>query len=357
MRRSLALVAAAALVPCLAAARPASRVVVGADVSSLPRVEAEGGAFRPGGAKTGALEALRAAGFTAVRLRVWHTPPDGDCDLAATVAMARRARDLGLRVMLVPHYADSWADPGKQPCPAAWRGRPLATLADSVRTWTRGLVAACAADGAAPDWIQLGNEVDGGMLWDAGRLGAGDAGWDAFATLLRAAAEGSREGAPGVRRVVHFSQGGDAGRCAWFFAKLAERGIPFEVAGVSYYPWWHGPLSGLGANLDSLARRLGRDVMVLETAYPWTLRSFDARHNVVGEPRQVSAWPATPHGQAAFARALRAAVARVPGGRGAGVWWWEPAWIATRGEGSPWENCALFDSAGAALPALRAFGR
>lgn len=357
MRRAAVAGALAALLAAAGADAAPRAFVVGADLSSLPQVEAGGGTFRAGGDSADVLVLLRDAGVTAVRLRVWHTPPDGACDVAATVAMARRARALGLAVMLDPHYADTWADPGKQPCPAAWRGLPLPVLADSVRAWTRDLVAACVAAGAAPEWIQLGNEVDRGLLWDAGRLGAGDAGWDAFATLLRAAGDGARAAAPQVRRVVHFSAGADAGRNGWFFGRLVAHGVPFEVAGVSYYPWWHGSIEGLARSLDALATRLGRDVMVVETAYPWTLRAFDATHNVVGEPRHVSKWPATPRGQRDFARAVRGAVRGVPGGRGAGVWWWEPAWIAAPRAGSPWENCALFDSTGAALPALRAFAR
>lgn len=362
MNRRLAAVLAALLaLPWASLPAPAvaarARPVSGADVSSLPQVEAGGGAFHDDGAPVDALAALRRAGFGAVRLRVWHSPAEGACGPAATVALAKRARALGLRVMLDLHYSDTWADPAHQSPPLAWRGLAPAVLADSVRAWTRDVVGACAAAGAAPDWVQLGNEVDGGLLWPAGRLGADDAGADAFAALLRAAAEGVRAGAPAARRVVHFSRGGDAAATAAFFDRIVRRGVPFEVVAVSYYPWWHGPLPRLADNLAALARRFGRDVMVVETAYPWTLRAFDTTHNVVGEPRQVSAWAATPAGQAAFARAVRSAVARVPDGRGAGVFWWEPAWIAAPGRGSPWENCALFDSAGVALPALRAFAR
>lgn len=353
MRGVAGLTLAAVLLAAPAGARP----IVGADVSSLPRVEAGGGVFRAADTTADALALLRAAGVDAVRLRVWHSPADGACGVAEAVALARRAHARGMRVLLDPHFSDTWADPGHQSPPAAWRGLPLPVLADSVRAWTRDLVADCVAAGATPEWIQLGNEVDGGLLWDTGRLGRGDDGWEAFATLLRAAADGAREGAPRVRRVLHVSAGGDADRCAWFYAQAIRHRVPFEVIGVSYYPWWHGSVADLAKNIAALATRFGRDVMVVETAYPWTLRAMDDTHNPVGEPAQLRGWPATPQGQAAFARAVRRAVARVPGGRGAGTWWWEPAWIAAPRNGSPWENCALFDSTGRALPALRAFGR
>lgn len=352
MKRAGALLAGVlALAPALAGAQ--ARFATGADVSSLPQVEAGGGSFAGGDA----LAMLKAAGFDAVRLRVWHSPPDGACGPAATLAMARRARALGLRVLLDLHYSDTWADPAHQSPPAAWRGLAAPVLADSVRAWTRDLLAACTAAGAAPEWVQLGNEIDAGLLWDAGRLRGDDAARDALAALLRAAALGAREGAPGVKRIVHFSRGGDPAACRAFFGALVSRKVPFEVAGLSYYPWWHGSPERLRDALDATAARTGREVMLVETAYPWTLRWFDATPNIVGEPSQASAGPATPAGQAAFARAVRAAVRGVPNGRGTGVWWWEPAWIAAPRAGSPWENCALFDSAGAPLPALRAFAR
>lgn len=353
---ALAAVARAAHASGAAAAREAT-FATGADVSSLPQVEAGGGAFRLAGEAANALAALRAAGIGAVRLRVWHSPADGACGPAAAVAMSRRARALGLRVMLDLHFSDTWADPGRQSPPTAWRGLPLPVLADSVRAWTRDVLAACVAAGATPEWVQLGNEVDDGLLWETGRLGANDMGWDALAALLNAAGVGAREGAPGVKRIVHFSRGGDPVACGAFFGELARRHVPFEIAGLSYYPWWHGTLTDLRRALRLVAASTGRDVMVVETASPWTLRALDATHNVVGEPRHATAWPASPEGQAAFARAVRVAVRSVPGGRGVGAWWWEPAWIATPGHGSSWENCTLFDSSGTALPALRAFTR
>lgn len=363
MRRAPAAAALliAALLPVAASALAGGdgppRFVAGADVSSLPKVRAGGGVFHVVADTVDPLVALREAGVDAVRLRVWHSPADGACGPAATVAMARRARELGLRVMLDLHYSDTWADPAHQTPPAAWQGLALPALADSVRAWTRDVVGACAAAGAAPDWVQLGNEVGGGLLWETGRLGSRGEGWDAVAALLTAAAEGARAGAPDALRVVHVADGHRLASLVWFFAGLERRGVPYEIAAVSYYPWWHGSIEALRSNLATLAAQTGRGVMVAETAYPWTLRWFDGTHNVVGEERQLAQWPATPEGQAAFARAVRAAVKSVPEGRGRGVWWWEPAWIPAPGHGSPWENCALFDSAGVELPALRAFAR
>jgi len=368
-RRSVRRVAAAAalalacvvLAPGAVAERRARRFVVGADVSSLPRVEAAGATFRDRGASSDALMLLRRAGFNAVRLRVWHSPADGACDLASTSALARRARALGMDVMLDLHVADTWADPGHQPMPAAWRGLAFDVLVDSVHAYTRDAVAAVHAAAGPLLAVQIGNEIDGGMLWDAGRVGGAfdtPQQWRQLAALLAAAARGVRDAAPGTRIVVHLARGGDVAACRWFFDHLADARVDYDVIAVSCYPWWHGSLAALRANLAALAARYDRDVMVVETAYPWTLAWFDAEHNLVGAPSQtLPVFPPTPAGQAAFARAVRRAVEQVPHGRGAGVWWWEPAWTAAPRAGSPWENCALFDSSGALLPAARAFAR
>lgn len=362
MRRALCLLALALLVAGGAGAAPQPHPFdIGADLSSLPRVEADGAIFRDRTGAADAIALLKRNGFTAVRLRLWHSPARGECGLDSTLALARRAHASGLRVLLDLHFSDTWADPGHQSMPAAWRGLSADVLADSVGGYTRGAVAALVTQGTPPDAVQIGNEIDGGMLWDAARVGGPfdtPAHWEAFTSVLAAAAGGVRAACPAARIVVHLAAGGDRTACRRTIDRLVAAHVPFDVIGLSYYPWWHGSLDALRANLAALAARYGRDVMVVETAYPWTLGWFDATHNLVGRREQLlDGFPATPAGQAAFARAVRRVVEDVPQGRGAGVYWWEPAWIAAPRGGSPWENCALFDSAGVALPALRVLAR
>ncbi len=349
--------AALVLVAIVVAHAPEARAFeAGADLSSLPRVETAGAHFTDGDTSADAITLLRRAGFTSVRLRLWHTPADGECALAPTLASARRAHEAGMRVLLDLHYSDTWADPAHQSPPSAWAALAPAALRDSVRTYTRAVLAAFVAQGTPPAWVQIGNETDGGMLWESGRLRGGRArlaSREAFARLVRAGAAGARESSPGTKIVVHFSGGGDRDGAEEFFAMLDERGVPFDVMAVSYYPWWHGTPRQLESTLRGLASRFSRPVMVAETAQPWTSAWFDDTHNAAGK-LPAGAHPATPEGQAAFAAEVRAIVARVPHDRGLGVWWWEPAWIAVPGSRSPWENCALFDEKGALLPAARA---
>ncbi|HPF71493.1 MAG TPA: glycosyl hydrolase 53 family protein, partial [Candidatus Krumholzibacteria bacterium] len=183
---------AAALAILLLVAGPvqAGKLHLGADVSSLPCVEAGGAVFTDAAGRADALTILARHDVDRVRIRLWHTPPDGRSGLEEAVALAVRARDLGLGVLLDLHYSDTWADPGHQAPPAAWRGLAPEVLEDSVRISTRDVLRRFAAAGAAPAWIQLGNEISAGLLWDTGRVdGAFDtpAQWDRLAALLNAA--------------------------------------------------------------------------------------------------------------------------------------------------------------------------
>lgn len=310
---------------------PAAHALTGADLSSLPRVAA---------VDDDLLEQLKARGLDTVRLRVWHSPPDGACSLPEMAALAGRVHAAGLDLLLDLHYSDTWADPGHQAPPRAWQGLPVNALADSVRAYTRDVMRVLAARGVAPACVQVGNEITGGFLWDTGRVGGAfdtPRQWDNLALLLRAGIAGMDDGLlPGAARpavMLHIDNAGNR----HLLDGLARRGVLFDVIGVSYYPWWHGDLSTLESNLRDLSARYGKRVVVVETAYPWTLQWFDDTHNLVGQESQLlPGYPATPEGQARFL----AEVTRIAGGD---VVWWEPAWA---GPGSAWENMGWVDGRG-----------
>jgi arabinogalactan endo-1,4-beta-galactosidase len=356
-------VAAGALLTGPAAADPFP--LAGVDLSFQPQWVDAGAVYRDGHGPQALLPLLHERGLRLVRLRLWHRPTDGWCGLESTLDLARACHAAGFRLCLDLHYADTWADPGRQPQPAAWRGLPLAALTDSVRTYTANVLGAFRDAGVPLAYVQLGNEIDNGMLWNTGRIGGAGSEWDtplqraAFAQLLGAAADGARQALSprhGTQLVVQAAAGGDNAACARLFDLLQSEGVDFDVIAVSYYPWWHGDLAALETNLRSLALRFGKPLLVAETAYPWTLAWHDQAPNIVGLPSQLLPdLPATPDGQAAFAARLRKLAEAVPGG--VGVIWWAPDLIPVAGgPGSPWENLALFDFSGAALPALGALG-
>jgi arabinogalactan endo-1,4-beta-galactosidase len=200
------------------------------------------------------------------------------------------------------------------------------------------------------------------MLWDEGRLCGrfdDETNWRRLASLLEAAADGVRAGSGDSeppRIMIHFDDGGDNGKCRHFFDRLTAAGVEFDLIGLSFYPWWHGTLGELAANLDDLSERYGRDIIVVETAYPWTLGWFDDEHNIVGlESQLLPGFPATVEGQRSFIDRVIETVEGIEGQRGAGVFYWAPEWIPSAGAGTPWENMTLFDFSGNALYSIGAF--
>lgn len=336
--------------------------IKGADVSFLDQIEQLGGVYYSAGAPQDLLQILQGHGINLIRLRIWNDPLLGFSDLRRTVAMARRIKDAGLRFLLDFHYSDSWADPGKQTKPARWRNLSFDELRAAVHDYTRTVVKALADAGAPPDVVQIGNEITQGFLWDDGRVGGAfdtPEQWHRFAQLLQAGMAGVRDAgvAPSPLVMIHIDRGGDNAGARWFFDRLAAQGVDFDVIGLSFYPWWHGTLEDARANMADLAERYGKDIVVVETAYPWTLDDADLQPNIVRRPDQLHpGYPATVEGQAAFLRDLLRLVRDLPGGRGKGVVYWEPGYISlSRMGGSPWDNLTLFDFKGNALPSLQVF--
>ncbi len=336
--------------------------IKGADISFLQEVEANGGVFTEGGAPMDAIDILTGHGFNYARLRIWHSPSGGYNDLAHTLVMARRAKQRNLGLLLDIHYSDTWADPGKQHKPASWAGLSFPALKDSVYEYTRGVVAELKAQDTTPDMVQIGNEIICGMLWDEGRVCGGwdiPGQWEKLGGLVAEGIRGVRDAtdpADSVRIVIHVDRGGDMAGSIWFFDRLLAEGIDFDVIGQSFYPWWHGTLGDLEANLDTLAGRYGKDIAIVETAYPWTLGWHDDEHNMVGLPEHLhDGYPATVEGQGLFLSDLMEVVAGVRESRGLGIFYWAPDWISSPGKGSAWENVALFDFEGEVLGSVSAF--
>ena len=338
-------------------------VVLGADVSALERIEQAGGVFRDGGTPGDAIAILKAHATTLFRLRLFVNPNDSDVqvnDLAYTLRMAKRVKAAGAKLLLDIHYSDTWADPGHQATPAAWASLGMDSLAQRVQSYTTDVVSQLKAAGALPDIVQVGNEIDNGMLWPLGQLyvpGA-DTGvaWIQFTRLLKAGISGVRAAlAPGdsVRIMLHCSQGGSVGGTQWFFDHMDAYGVPYDLIGLSYYPFWHGGVATLQANLVATAQRYGRDVTVVETAYPWRAGGWEG----MASDLSAMTWPVSPAGQAQFLRDVLAAVAAVPDGHGAGVLWWYPEAILVSGL-YVWGGgaLALFDGSGNVLPAVGEYG-
>ncbi len=335
--------------------------VKGADISFVPQIENLGGGYYSNNVVTDPLQIFSQNGAGYIRLRLWHTPAGGYCGLDTTIKMAQRIKQKGLKFLLDFHYSDNWADPGKQTKPAAWTSLVYTSLKDSIYSYTKNVISAFKNANAAPDMVQIGNEITAGFLWPEGRVGGTyntTQQWTQFTDLLKSARNGVMDASPGpvIPIMIHIDRGGDNSGSRWFYDKLISYSVPFDIIGLSFYPWWHGTLTALSANLNDLASRYGKDIIVAETAYPWTLSSYDNVGNIVGTSSQLhTGYPATVVGQYNFLYDLIQIIKNVPNNKGKGIFYWAPEYISVQPIGSPWENLATFDFTGHALSSLTAF--
>lgn len=334
--------------------------IYGADVSSLPKSEDKGGRYySEAGTPGDALHILADHGVNYIRLKVWVNPVDGYNDKAHILQMAQRLAPLNLKLLVDFHYSDAWADPGKQHKPLAWQGLNFEQLTQAVYDHTFDVCDALQARGTLPDMVQVGNEIRVGMLWPDGNT----ADWDKLAALLTAGARAVKACSPATRVMLHLDEGGDNDLYRTWFDNAIERDVPFEVIGLSYYPYWHGTMQALEKNLNDLAVRYKKDLIIVETAFPFTPEDDDGFANLIST-QIVPGYSFTPAGQAKFLTDLLGLVRGVPGGHGLGIFYWEPTWVAVPGNGwdpadpasgNGWENQALFDFKHRALPALSVF--
>lgn len=242
--------------------------MIGADISYLPELEAKGIQFSDKGVKKDAIEILQSHGFNYVRLRLFHNPSldsgysprKGFCDLANTLAMAKRVKASGMKLLLDFHYSDYWADPGKQYKPAAWKNLNFTELKKALYDYTKEVMLALKAQGTLPDMVQMGNEINHGIVWPEGNV----ANIDGTAQLINAGTAALKAVHPTVQLMLHVALGGQNHESIFFIDNMLARGVPFDVIGQSYYPKWHGTLSDLENNLNDLSRRYNKDVMVVE---------------------------------------------------------------------------------------------
>lgn len=242
--------------------------MIGADISFLPQMEERGTTFTENGIQKDALEILRDNGFNYIRLRIFvdpghekgYSPGKGYCGLDATLDMARRIKEVGMKLLLNFHYSDYWADPQQQYKPHTWEGLDFGTLTDSVRTYTSRVIMALQQQGTPPAMVQVGNEINHGMLWPEGHISHPDQ----LAALLKAGVEGVYAVDPDLPVMMHIALGGQNEEAVFWLDNMIARGVVFDIIGLSWYPRWHGTLEDLQNNLSDLSRRYHKPLNVVE---------------------------------------------------------------------------------------------
>jgi arabinogalactan endo-1,4-beta-galactosidase len=320
----------------------AADYAVGADLSFLKQAEDRGTVFKDDGQAKPGLQIFKDHGYNWIRLRLFHTPTQLPNNLEYTIALAKEAKKLGYKILLDYHYSDTWADPGKQFTPKAWKDKSHAELVEAVEEYTKSTIAAFREADVMPDMVQVGNEVINGMLWPDGKLPDN---WDNFADLVKAGIRGVDAGRGDANRpriMIHIDQGGNKNRTKAFFDKLNSYGVAYDVIGQSYYPWWHGTLLNLRENMIFQANEYKKDIILVEVAYCWRPTEYKTKS---------APFPESPEGQKEFLDEVNRIVLATPDNRGIGIFWWEPAvtgGLRSRG---------FFDNDGNALPVITVFDK
>jgi arabinogalactan endo-1,4-beta-galactosidase len=302
----------------------------GADVGWLSEMESSGRTFRDRQGKVGDLLAiLQGEGVNSIRLRVWVKPAAGWCDKNDVVKMATRASKRGFRIMIDFHYSDHWADPGKQAKPAAWASHGMDALKTDVADHTTEVLQALKSAGVTPEWVQVGNETNDGMLWEDGKASKSMAN---FAALIQSGSKAVKEVFPNAKVVVHVSNGFDNSLFRWIFDGLKSNGTAWDVVGMSVYPQpatWRNLESQVLTNMKDMVSRYGKQVVISEVGM--AMASADSGY--------------------ALLKKLQADVASLSNGAGLGVFYWEPQ--AYGG----WQGYMLgaFDDAGKPTKTMEAF--
>lgn len=340
--RSVELLLAFTLQSMLCQAANAADYAIGADLSFLKQAEERGSVFKDGGQAKPGLQIFKEHGYNWIRLRLFHTPTRLPNNLEYTIASAKDARKLGFKFLLNFHYSDTWADPGKQTIPAAWKGKSHDELVQTIFDYTRDTITAFREAGALPDMVQVGNEITPGMLWPDGKLPGN---WPQFTELLKAAIKGIDAGRGTNARpriMLHIDKGGNWRATKSFFDNIRQHGVDYDVIGQSFYPWWHGSLLDLRENLSFMATEYQKDIMLVEVAYCWRPTQYRTKSGP---------FPETPEGQKEFLDEVNRLVLSAPNQRGIGIFWWEPAVTG------PLRSRGFFDDDGNALPVLNIFDR
>lgn len=350
IRPVAAAVAVLSCIPCIG-----SRRYSGGDISLLPEYEQAGARYltHDGIPVAEVLGFLGSEGMNAMRVRLFVNPedyigpgadPNACQSLDYILPLCRRIKDAGMALMLDFHYSDTWADPGAQWTPVSWSGLDDAALGDAVYGYTHDVLVALGDAGVVPDFIQPGNEISYGMMWgDVGSapqdlhkaLMGSDEGWGRFTSLLRQAVRACGEVCPDARIVLHTERVQDIPVQTNFYSQMEAYGVPYDIIGLSYYPYFHGDMETLDIALTSLEQNFpDKDIMIVETGFPYAWE-------VPGSSVPVE-YPYTDAGQNSFARELVSTLESHS--HVTGLFWW---WLEYNAYGtglSGWYNAPLFDS-------------
>ena len=359
------------------------KFVKGMDLSTLLELERCGAKYYDNGEERDLLAIMKSYDVDTIRIRLWNDPWSetgesygaGENDLKTSLEIAKRVTAAGFGVLLNFHYSDFWADPGKQIKPKAWADYGVKELEQAVYDYTLESKRTFLDAGVNITMVQVGNELSNGLLWPEGKV----PNYDNIATFVNAGIRAVRKADAAIPVMIHLDNGGNNALYREWFDNFTKRGEDFEIIGLSYYPFWHGSLQMLNDNMNDIAERYGKDLVIAEVSMGYTMEDYKNYEKLSDEERKGYAtrpalvekieYPMTKQGQYDFMEDFLNRISHIKGGKGKGFFYWEPAWIPVPGSGwatpaslkymndpgpcgNEWANQALFDYDGNALPTL-----
>lgn len=359
------------------------KFVKGMDLSTLLELERCGAKYYDNGEERDLLAIMKSYDVDTIRIRLWNDPWSetgesygaGENDLKTSLEIAKRVTTAGFGVLLNFHYSDFWADPGKQIKPKAWADYGVKELEQAVYDYTLESMRTFLDAGVNITMVQVGNELSNGLLWPEGKV----PNYDNIATFVNAGIRAVRKADATIPVMIHLDNGGNNALYREWFDNFTKRGEDFEIIGLSYYPFWHGSLQMLNDNMNDIAERYGKDLVIAEVSMGYTMEDYKNYEKLSDEDRKGYAtrpalvekieYPMTKQGQYDFMEDFLNRISHIKGGKGKGFFYWEPAWIPVPGSGwatpaslkymndpgpcgNEWANQALFDYDGNALPTL-----
>ncbi|KAF7556379.1 hypothetical protein G7Z17_g1414 [Cylindrodendrum hubeiense] len=335
----------------LTSAVSASLTYKGVDWSSTLLEEDAGISFSSGGSTQAIEKIFVANGVNTVRQRVWVNPSNGDYDLDYNLELAKRAKAAGLSIYLTLHFSDTWADPAHQAIPSGWP-TDIEGLAWKLYNYTLAVSNSFQAAGTPPAIISIGNEITSGLLFPTGSTSS----YSNIARLLNSAAWGIKDSklSPKPKIMIHLDNGWNWDVQEYFYTTVLAQGYitvnDFDIMGVSYYPFYNSKatLASLKSSLTKMASKWGKTIVVAETDWPTSCPS-----PAYAFPSDLKDIPFSAAGQTTFIKRVAAVVAGVT--NGAGLYYWEPAWVNNQALGSSCSSNTLFSWPGTALSSLAVF--
>lgn len=321
----------------------------GADISWVTEMEHQGMKFyNASGVETECFRLMKDLGLNAVRLRVWVDPKEHGnwCNTADLVAKAKRAKEQGMDVMVDFHYSDWWADPAQQHKPAAWKGKNLADLKKAVAGHTADVLNALKTAGVTPKWVQVGNEIRPGMLWDKDKALSGasydvrekdlkDApptatdkvvypmNWANLGAFVATGYDAVKSVFPDAVVIVHLDNGWDSDLFNWFFDELKKNGGKWDMIGMSLYPYWSRDAKPAYASADAVIADCINTIKAVSAKYNCDVMVVETGMECADDKGKLANASVLAEGKRQLARILKECKENT-GGRCKGVFYWEP---------------------------------